>query len=90
MKFSNPRGQFVLVESAAVVSGVTQEPYVWILTNTSKTEGTVTKRSVTIGELRGDGQIEIRHGLQAGDIVVTRGVHRLSEGQKVKLPEVDP
>ncbi len=87
MAFSNPRGNVMLVEAAAVVSGVEDKPYVWTLTSTSSTNGKVAKTPVSLGELRAGGQMEILDGLEAGQRVVTRGVHRLKHGQTVKLPE---
>jgi multidrug efflux pump subunit AcrA (membrane-fusion protein) len=44
----------------------------------------VRRRDVSIGELTGEG-IEIRQGLRDGERIVTAGVSRLSEGQRVKL-----
>jgi hypothetical protein len=46
--------------------------------------GTAIRRAVTIGELTKDG-IEIFEGLADGDLVVTAGLSRIIEGQKVKI-----
>ncbi|MCP4200867.1 MAG: efflux RND transporter periplasmic adaptor subunit [bacterium] len=47
----------------------------------------VERRAVTIGELTGDG-LEIRSGLADGELVVTAGVRRLSDGEQVKVVEI--
>ena len=52
-------------------------PNVWIVE-----DGQVTLRPVKLGNF-GDNTVEVREGLQAGDVVVTAGVHKLTEGQKV-------
>ena len=44
------------------------------------------RRAVTVGELTGDG-LEILSGLEDGEMVVTAGVRRLSNGEQVKVLE---
>ena len=46
--------------------------------------GTVLRKSVTVGELTAEG-IEIFEGLTDGDLLVTAGVSRVQEGQKVRI-----
>ncbi len=53
-------------------------PGVWVINNES-----VTLRSVKIGAF-GDGKVQVLEGLQNGDVIVTAGVHKLKEGQKVR------
>jgi RND family efflux transporter MFP subunit len=53
-------------------------PCVWVVT-----DNTVTLRPVKTGQL-GNGSIEILEGLNPGERIVTAGVHKLTEGQKVK------
>jgi multidrug efflux pump subunit AcrA (membrane-fusion protein) len=38
------------------------------------------KRQITIGELYGD-KLEIKSGLQAGDVIITDGYQNLYDGQ---------
>ena len=45
--------------------------------------GQVEQRTVTLG-LTGDGGVEIRSGLAAGDVVVTKGRYRLASGMRVR------
>lgn len=78
--FANPEGLTLRVDSAAVVSSPDASPFVWVWSETSDGEGQVHKRPVRIGELRENGEIEILEGTKAGELVVIRGAHRLSEG----------
>lgn len=55
---------------------------VWLVDPDSST---VHRHSVTVGRLLPDG-LQILDGLSGGEIIVIRGVHRLEEGQKVRLP----
>lgn len=54
-------------------------PCVWVVT-----DGIVTLRPIKTGKF-GNGTIQVVAGLQQGDQIVTAGVHKLNEGQKVKL-----
>jgi RND family efflux transporter MFP subunit len=53
-------------------------PAVWVVTG-----GAVTLRPVKIGPY-GDAKVQVLSGLNPGDTVVTAGVHKLREGQKVR------
>jgi len=46
--------------------------------------GTIHRRAVTVGELTSDG-LEVLSGLDDSDLVVTAGISRLQEGQRVQL-----
>jgi RND family efflux transporter MFP subunit len=52
-------------------------PGVWVVSN-----GVVKLRTVKTGEF-GDGQVQVLEGLNAGDVIVTAGVHKLREGLRV-------
>jgi len=54
-------------------------PGVWVVNNES-----VTLRPIKIGAF-GDGKVQVLEGLQNGDVIVTAGVHKLKEGQKVRI-----
>jgi len=54
-------------------------PGVWVVNNES-----VTLRIIKIGAF-GDGKVQVLEGLQNGDRIVTAGVHKLKEGQKVRI-----
>lgn len=77
--FANPNGETLRVDAAAVASLADSGTFLWVLK-----DSIVHKRQVEVGELRESGQIEILSGLEAGETIITRGVHQVSEGQKVK------
>lgn len=54
-------------------------PGVWVVK-----DGAVSLRPVRLGAF-GDGKVELASGLEDGDTIVTAGVHKLQEGQKVRL-----
>ncbi len=60
--------------------------YVFVLEAGSGGQGVVKRRAVTVGELTSDG-LEILSGLSEGELLVTAGVRRLSDGERVSLPE---
>lgn len=53
-------------------------PQVWVIN-----EGSVSLRPVKVGSF-GNDKIQILEGLQDGDVIVTAGVQKLREGQKVR------
>jgi RND family efflux transporter MFP subunit len=59
-------------------------PFVWVIESSEPGMGTVSRRTVTVGELTSFG-LEIIGGLEDGDAVVTAGVSELEEGLAVKL-----
>lgn len=57
--------------------------YVWIIAGDK-----VTKRAVEIAGLHAEGTATLLSGLEVGESIVTAGVHKLREGQRVKpLPQ---
>jgi RND family efflux transporter MFP subunit len=64
--------------SALYQTGTT--PQVWVIQ-----QDTVHLRPIRTGVF-GNDQVQILSGLNAGDVIVTAGVHKLRDGQKVKLP----
>lgn len=63
--------------SAVIQTGDT--PNVWVITNE-----TVTLRPIKVGAF-GDNKVQVLEGLQDGDIIVTAGVQKLHDGQKVRI-----
>jgi len=53
-------------------------PGVWVIN-----DGSVTLRTIKVGAF-GDGKVQVLEGLQDGDVIVTAGVQKLREGQKVR------
>jgi HlyD family secretion protein len=72
------RQNALVLPSAAVHDGLTEQPWVWRVAN-----GRVEHRAVRIGA-RGDAKLEIIEGLQAGDLVVANGKPALAAGDRVK------
>ena len=56
-------------------------PNLWVIK-----DGIVNLRPVKVGVF-GDGKVQILEGLQDGDVVVTAGVQKLREGEKVRIYE---
>ena len=68
----------VILPMAAVYQ-TGNKPHLWMVEN-----GVLRLQPVELGDFLSDG-IVIRAGLKPGDTVVTAGVQKLREGQKVKL-----
>lgn len=62
----------------AAVYQTGDSPAVWVVEN-----GAVSLRTVKLGAF-GDGRVELLAGLRDGETIVTAGVHKLREGQKVR------
>jgi len=76
-----PGSEAIVVPQVAVVPTPDGERYVWTYQADSQT---VARRIVKVGALTSDG-LQILAGLKPGEIFVTRGVHRLTQGMKVRL-----
>ena len=68
--------------SAVFEPDTSKTPSVWLF---DPKTGIVTKKDVKIGKLTLEKSVEILEGLNNGDWVITAGVSKLSEGQKVRL-----
>ncbi|GJD31867.1 Multidrug resistance protein MdtE [Methylobacterium adhaesivum] len=76
--------RFVLPATAILKEG--GRDAVWLVDAAGKT---VTRRAVTVAQ--GDAALAaVTDGLNAGDRVVVAGIHSLSEGQAVRLPDATP
>jgi len=70
--------QTVFIPLAAVYQ-TGDTPQVWIIR-----DGVVNLRPIKVGAF-GDNKVQVLEGLQHGDVIVTAGVQKLREGQKVRL-----
>ena len=77
MSSSNPKQTIYIPTTAVYQTGDT--PAVWIVE-----DDIVTLRPVKLGKF-GNETVEVFEGLQQGDQFVTKGVHKLKEGQKVQI-----
>lgn len=74
---ANSGGQLFIPLSAIYQTGDT--PKVWVVQNE-----TVSLRSVRLGTF-GEASVQVLEGLNDQDLIVSAGVHKLKEGQKVRL-----
>lgn len=77
-----PEENTLTVVPVAAVFEKEGKAQVWIYDEAS---GSVKSREVVPGKILKAGQMVIREGLQAGEKVVSAGVHSLTEGMKVRL-----
>lgn len=79
---SSPNHSVTMVPLSAIYQ-TNDKPYVWVIN-----DQVATLRQVQIG-IFGNTQVQIVAGLNPGDTIITAGVHKLREGQTVKLTEDD-
>ncbi|MFT5365664.1 MAG: multidrug efflux system membrane fusion protein [Candidatus Latescibacterota bacterium] len=77
------KGDRILVPPVAV-SEDRQGRFVFVVNPENDGLGTVHRHTVKIGDLTKDG-MEVLGGIQGGDLVVTAGISRIQDGQKVRL-----
>lgn len=78
--FASAADAATVVLPLSALAGDRTQPAVWIV---DPATSQVRSRPVTVGEYREDG-VAITQGLNAGDLVVTAGVHKLRAGQVVR------
>lgn len=61
--------------------------YVWLVDTPDALTSTVTRTTVTVGKLSGQGEIEVLTGLTPGQVIVSKGVDSLVPGMEVTLPK---
>ncbi len=76
------RDAVTIPEEAVIVEG--DQAYVFLIAN-----GKAARREVVLG-LREPGIVEVTHGLENGDLVITRGIQRVREGSPVDASEMSP
>lgn len=72
---------FVSIPAAAIFGDPDRQSFVWVL---DKKTSTVHKRKIA-PSMTSDNGFMIKEGLEPGETIVTRGVHSLTEGQKVRI-----
>ena len=55
---------------------------VWLYNQSSKT---ITRKSIELGQLLNDKQVEVKSGLAVGEVIVAAGVNNVYEGQQVNI-----
>ena len=76
------RDAVTIPEEAVIVQG--DQSYVFLVS-----DGKAVRRNVKLG-LREPGIVEIMNGVAVGDLVVTRGLQRIKEGQPVEASQISP
>lgn len=81
-----PEDREVITLPRTAVSYNTYGDYVFLIEENDQGEKTVTRRSVTTGDVNND-RVAILSGLEEGDQVVSKGLLRLRAGQRVTIQE---
>jgi multidrug efflux system membrane fusion protein len=81
--FENARDAGLVLLPLSALAGDRAQPAVWVV---DPATSQVKLRPVAVGQFREDG-VTITGGLDAGDVVVTAGVHELRSGQAVRIAE---
>lgn len=89
-RFTSDRPRECFMVPPVAVAEDRQGRHVYVVTpSDSAGVGIVRRKAVAIGELT-DAGLEVLEGLVDGDRVVTAGVSKIHDGQRVKLPETRP
>ena len=84
MNLTSESEQETILVPTVAVGEENDENFVYVVKIIQGDTATVHKRIVVVGELTGGG-FEITEGLEDGEMVVTAGVSKLTEGLRVKL-----
>lgn len=85
LNFNFAEDDVVLLPLQSVVTAADGSTYVFAVENVSDNEGTIKKIDVKTGKVTTRG-IEITDGLSGGELVVTAGMSKITEGQQVEVP----
>ena len=81
LRVSDSAKHDLAIPLSAVYAPAEGGTYVWVITS----DNTVERRRVELGDIFGRDMVSVQQGLYAGEQVVTAGVYRLQEGQRVKI-----
>jgi hypothetical protein len=84
LRFGDASGRERIHVPTVAVGEDRQGRFVWIVDPAEDGFGTVRRQSVTVGELSAEG-LQVLAGLEEGALVVTAGVSRIVDGQRVRL-----
>lgn len=73
------------IPSACILSEPSGKNFVWQINDPDALESGVTKTEIIIGELARGGHIHVKSGIKQGQVIVSKGVHRLSADTIVSL-----
>lgn len=81
IRASESKSDLVAVPLTAVYAPAQGGNYVWLVTSDDRVE----RCAVELGNVFGRDMVTVLSGLKKGDVVVTAGVYRLTEGEKVRI-----
>ena len=82
----NAAGAYLSVPLSCVLGGVNEQRSVWIVQpEAGGATATLARRPVVLGALLADGHVAVLDGLSAGEQVLSRGVHHVEAGMRVRL-----
>jgi RND family efflux transporter MFP subunit len=84
--FRSTGGAERILVPATAVGEDEQGRYAFLVDDVVGDLGTVRRVPVLTGELTGEG-LEVLDGLEDGDLLVTAGLHKLTDGLQVKVPQ---
>ena len=84
LELPNPSGATISIPAVCLVGAPDGKRFVWWLETLEDGTGRAVRRSVETGNLRPEGFVEIRTGLRGGDRIISRGVHRIEDGLRVR------
>lgn len=82
VKIENMQDDIILPISSIYFDKPNNRTVIWKYDDKTQT---VNAQHIEIGELQGKNMVVIKDGVNAGDVVVSAGVHQITDGQKVKL-----
>jgi len=85
--FPNMEAKGLSIPGSAIQSLPDGTNFVWLIDTPENPTSSVTRTLVTVGELTGQGKIEILTGLNPGQFVVSKGIESLVPGMEVTLPK---
>lgn len=75
------KGEELSVPLSSIYAPAAGGTYVWVV----EADDRVRQQAVELGDVFGNDRVSIRNGLSAGERVVTAGVYRLRDGERVKI-----
>lgn len=86
-KFPGHADGGIPIPTMAVLASADGSTFVWLVDSPDKKTSKVTREPVKVGQLTGDGNIQIIEGLEPGNMVVSKGIQSLTPGMEVTLPQ---
>lgn len=86
IRFKSGDGRERIIVPSVAVGEDRQGRFVFTVEPADSGLGIVHRRQVTVGELTNQG-LQVLEGLREGDLLITAGVSRIIDSQKVKLPQ---